>query len=280
VQDVAELPGGKLLVALGEAGARLLARDGRTLAHFAEPASALSVSRHGDRAILLARRGAVTRLTRVDLLRRRAAVWCHVRIDAFAARNDGASWFVAEGSSVYAIELQRDAWRHSWKVDEPGTHVEALHCEDQQLEVCWRRSAAAAAPPAGPARERWLYDLPKLVLRHREDVDGPPGGLLVRAGSGPSPVALDRTGLWQAAVRGPDDDVAETSNPAPRGAATFVDVSDRAEAKVRLSVELGGPPTSLGFRFVGSSFWVFDSYGRAVQVDTFRGAELRRLTLR
>ena len=39
VSDAAYLPGGRCVVALGEAGVRLLSRDGRTVAHFDQPAT-------------------------------------------------------------------------------------------------------------------------------------------------------------------------------------------------------------------------------------------------
>src|SRR5262249_24579881 len=44
VLDAAVLPGGKLLLALGELGARMIGRDGRTVAQIDQPAARLIVS--------------------------------------------------------------------------------------------------------------------------------------------------------------------------------------------------------------------------------------------
>lgn len=57
VADAAFLHNGRTLVALGEAGAAMLTRDGRTIAQFDVPAHKLVVSDNGARAIALGRRG-------------------------------------------------------------------------------------------------------------------------------------------------------------------------------------------------------------------------------
>src|SRR5581483_11981824 len=65
VNDISLLPSGRLVAAFGEAGVKLLARDGRTITHFDQPAHRLVISDHGDRAIVMARRGEVWRLARL-----------------------------------------------------------------------------------------------------------------------------------------------------------------------------------------------------------------------
>ena len=64
--DAAFLPNGRCLVALGEAGVRLLTRDGRTVTHFDQPAHRLVVADNGQRAIVIAPRGEAMRLARLD----------------------------------------------------------------------------------------------------------------------------------------------------------------------------------------------------------------------
>ncbi|HEU4407213.1 MAG TPA: bpX6 domain-containing protein [Polyangiaceae bacterium] len=95
VYDAAPLPGGRLLVALGEAGALLLGRTGKRLATFPRPAHRLVVSDEGDRAIALAPRGGAKRLSRLNLLDRRSDDWCDARVERWAETFDGERWVVA-----------------------------------------------------------------------------------------------------------------------------------------------------------------------------------------
>ena len=64
IYDAAFLPGGRSLVALGEAGLRLLNREGRTITHFEIPAHRLVVSDNGGRALALAPRGETWRIAK------------------------------------------------------------------------------------------------------------------------------------------------------------------------------------------------------------------------
>lgn len=154
VLDAALLPDGKLLLALGEAGACVVTREGRVTARFGEPAHQLVLSDHGDRAIAIAPRGHARRLAKVDLLARRARPWCDVPFDAHAATYDGRTWFVGHGDTVFAIEADASGWEHSWKVDHPGNDVRALARSSSSL-TAWFRG------------ELWTYELPSLTLRTR-----------------------------------------------------------------------------------------------------------------
>ena len=75
---------------MGEAGLKLITRDGRTIAHCDEPADRLVASENASKIIIMARRGAVWSLSRVDVLSRKAAPWCHAEISRFATSFDGA----------------------------------------------------------------------------------------------------------------------------------------------------------------------------------------------
>lgn len=155
VHDVAHLPDGRMLVALGELGVRMLARDGRTIASFEQPAQRLVISDHGDRAIALSRRGEVFRLSRLDLSARRASFYCEARFDRFAPDFDGATWFVAEGDTVLAIDMLAERLKALWQVTRVGSPPLCLSRNDRNL--CF----------AGKDGTRWIYELPSLTLRHR-----------------------------------------------------------------------------------------------------------------
>jgi len=120
VLDAALLPSGRMLVALGEAGVRILSPDGKTLVHFAQPAHRLVLSDHGDRALALAPRGEAWRIARIDIAGRRARPWCDARLDHFASSFDGATWFIAAGNAVHAIDVLDEGWQSLWDVAEPG----------------------------------------------------------------------------------------------------------------------------------------------------------------
>ncbi|MBW8876060.1 MAG: hypothetical protein JF614_13925 [Acidobacteria bacterium] len=160
--DAAFLPNGLTVVALGEAGVRLLSRDGRAVAEFDPPAHRLAVSDHGDRALALARRGEVWRVTKIDFVSRTAEDWCDARLESFAPDFDGGLWFVAEPNGLSAIETTAGGFDGVWATPLPGPALaiarSATHCSllvaSHELEV-------------------WTYELPSLTLRHRETV--PPG---------------------------------------------------------------------------------------------------------
>ena len=123
VHDALLLPNGRMLVALGEIGARLLTRDGRTVTHFDQPAEKLVISDNGDRAIALARRGEVWRLSRLDLIEWRCEDWCDAQIDAFAPNYDGSLWFLGAKGDFYAIDANSKSFEALWRVPDAGNKV-------------------------------------------------------------------------------------------------------------------------------------------------------------
>ncbi len=151
IQDVALVPGGRVLLALGELGARLVARDGHTIAHLDQPATQLVVSDHGTHALALARRGAVHRIARLDLGQRRAAHWCDVELDACARSYDGDQWWTARGDQVALIDATARGWSALWAVD--------LAQRVGQI----RRDGAVTA--IATAEEGWFYE--GVTLRRR-----------------------------------------------------------------------------------------------------------------
>jgi hypothetical protein len=182
VLDAAFLSDGRLLVALGEVGARMLARDGRTIAHFDQPAHHLVVADSGDRAIALAPRGSVYRLSRLDLMGRRAEDWCEAELKAWAPDYDGSLWFVAAGRDFTAVDALERRFSSLWRTpDVPGTITRIartsgfcsflLHSQGDTDE--WGRPAKA-----WERWNRWIFGLPSLALRDRTEVSVPQGALL------------------------------------------------------------------------------------------------------
>jgi hypothetical protein len=169
VHDASLLPNGRMLVALGEVGARLLTRDGRTVAHFDQPAEKLVISDNGDRAIALARRGEVWRLSRLDLIDRRGEDWCDAHIDAFAPNYDGSLWFLGAKGDFYAIDTHAKSFDALWRVPDAG---------DRVMNVARSAASCSFVTRTGAAVEQWVYQLPLLTLRRRVSSHSPPGDIL------------------------------------------------------------------------------------------------------
>jgi hypothetical protein len=157
------------LVALGEAGVKLLTRDGRTVAHFDQPATRLVMSDHGDRALALAPRGEVWRLARLDLLARRSEDWCEARIDAFAPDYDGTLWFLGAQGDFYAIDATAKNFDALWRVPEAGRAV---------VGVARSSSTCRFLTVNSEGLEKWVYKLPLLTLRNRTTMSILPGKVI------------------------------------------------------------------------------------------------------
>ncbi|PTL83240.1 bpX6 domain-containing protein [Vitiosangium sp. GDMCC 1.1324] len=287
IYDVLPLSGGRMLVALGEAGARLVTRDGRCVAHFDVPAFSLVLSVHEDRALALAPRGTLKRLSRLDLTRRRAEPWCDTRADAFASMYDGSLWFLAVDDAVMAVDVLTAEPRALWRVPQVGGQVLALAMGPTEL------SFATLTPEA--EIERWSYTLPDLTLRARQMVSGgkvealwhlslrmdgdltvlapdgvrwvgPYGGRLVPLPALPEMAlaGLVLGGEWMAALE---------HTPVGVG----VRLMERMRGRVRAQFLFEGEhPVSV--RFPNGELLFFDTAGRLVRVDLTRG-EVWRVVL-
>jgi hypothetical protein len=168
VHDAVLLPNGRMLVALGEVGVRLLTRDGRTVTHFDQPAEKLVIADNGARAIALARRGEVWRLSRLDLIEWRSEDWCDAHIDAFAPNYDGSLWFLGAKGDFYAIDAHAKSFEALWRVPEAGAKV---------LRVA-RSEGLCSFLTELLEIEQWIYRLPLLSLRERNYLPVQPGNII------------------------------------------------------------------------------------------------------
>lgn len=167
--DAAFLPNGLTVVALGEAGVRLISRAGRPVAELDQPAHHLVVSDLGDRAIALARRGTAWRLARIDLASRRAEAWCDARFEAFAPDYDGALWLVVSPDGLVAVDATSRRFDGPWGVPLAGQTVMALARSAT-------RCSLVSSGSGGGEPEAWTYEVPALQLRNRQEVPLVPRG--------------------------------------------------------------------------------------------------------
>lgn len=158
--DAAFLPNGLTLVALGEAGVRLISRSGRTVAEVDQPAHRLVIADSGSRAIALAPRGDAWRLARLDLTSRKGELWCDARFDAAASHYDGALWFVAAADGLVAIDVAGRGFDGPWGVPDLGRRVSAIVRSPQRCSLL----------TTGADPEVWTYEIPSLFLRSRAEL--------------------------------------------------------------------------------------------------------------
>ncbi len=309
VMDAAALPDGRMLVAAGELGVFLLSRDGKVMTRFAEPAHAVVISDQGDRAILLARRGEMFRVSRLDLVTRRLQPWCDARFTRFAADFDGSVWFVARGDTIYAVDATATRWTHLWKVDERGAIVHAI-----ARDARWLSTLIAGQGQC----EVWTYELPSITLRRRQPVDWDkdgrpidgmaavvPAGRLVGWQNEPPAgqddedpavrvIVTDTEGHWKSLpVTAPEapKNIAVSNGwmalpvnelpimHAPSRQWRVIHLLDAGNRAVRMRIAIHGAGPA-GVRIQGDRMIVFDGSGRVIAISLSSGAVLRehRLT--
>ncbi|MFN7147717.1 MAG: hypothetical protein ACK4YP_28365, partial [Myxococcota bacterium] len=156
VHDLAVLPRGRVLLALGEAGCRVVDRAGRVLAVLDEPADGLVLHDSGRRAIAVARRGDTLRTARLDLEAGTATRWIDLPAGAFARTYDGSLWFLSQGDALVAVDPLAERPTTLWRVDTGGTVVTVTRAVDGLYAVV-----------GGPVRQVWRYALPQIRLTER-----------------------------------------------------------------------------------------------------------------
>jgi hypothetical protein len=310
VYDAVALAEGRMLVALGEAGARLITADGRCVAHFDVPAFSLVRSVNHDRALALAPRGRLRRVSRLDLGRRTAKAWCDARVDAWAPRYDGDLWFVAVEDTVMAVDALTEDFRALWRVSDVGGQVRAVAVGSNELSF-------VTVQPDGNV-ERWFYGLPGPTLRARnllacEEGTPPPYTLSLRPEG-------ELVTLTHAVVANPDTEDRlvlfskarwlgiPSSAGQPPAIPTrplqwvphfilggpwmarvsmlqnvdkswcLVDLLERTPGETRALFSFDGPHF-VSVRFLGSELVLFDKAGRLARVDLHRGS-VRRVVMR
>jgi hypothetical protein len=158
ISDACLLPDGKVAVALGAAGVKILTRQGKPIVHFDQPTQKFIVSDFGTKAICLAQRGEVWRLAKIDFVERKAAYWCDAQFKTYAPTFDGNLWFVAEKDEIYAIDTNAKTFEAVWRVTE---------MDGQIYEISRTKNKLMLLTMGDKGAEKWWYDLPQFILRSR-----------------------------------------------------------------------------------------------------------------
>ena len=252
IYDAVALSSQRVLLALGEAGVRLVRGDGTCVAHFDVPAFWLAPSVHEDRVLALAPRGELKRISRIELGPRRAAHWCDAKVDAFAPSHDGNLWFVSEADTVMAVDaLASDGLRALWRVSQVDGRVMALDADAEALRfVTW-----------GSDPQLWTYALP--------------GGPTLRSRA--KRRAGDGFPLWALNETTGKVERMESLVHAPPWTLTHLKVGGHYEVGLISKGELSRAlfifegEARVQHRFSGGDLLLFDTSGRLLRVDLTEG---------
>ena len=126
VLDAVPLDPGRYLVALGEAGALMVDRFGRTLGRFAVPAQRLVIADSRQVALALARRDTLWRISRLDLANRKVTDLGMLDCTHFAETFDGIGWAVALEDRFCVLDTETSLRQVMWQVSDLGGSIVAL----------------------------------------------------------------------------------------------------------------------------------------------------------
>jgi hypothetical protein len=284
VFDAVMLEDGVVAVALGESGCVLLHRDGRTIARLSQPAYRFVLSDLRDRALALAPRNESWRVSRIDFVKRHAAYWRDVRLDAFVDSYDGATWFAAVDGALYAIDTTAERLTSIWYNPDVGPVAHMV------------RTPTAVALLNGEG-ELWQYEIPSYLLRQRERVviaDGEPavraalpdGGFVEAQTADEGKRTLLRIGRAKAErIIGIFDGTLAAlvthqrwiAAAVRRDGNSHVALLEPTTGRVRVGVLLGASVARV--RIQAEHFLAFDDAGRIVVVDLDQGVVIRDLRI-
>ncbi len=169
IHDCVLLPRGRMALALGEIGVRVVRPNGETTAYLDAPAHRLVRSEHDDRLLALARRGDTWKVSRCDLVNRRVETWCEADLDAFAETFDGEQWIVATHGDLAVVDVLQHSFRALRRVpDIPGRVSEISRGPDLTCSMLVVHSGMGDT-----TAELWRFDTPSWILRARTQVDLP-----------------------------------------------------------------------------------------------------------
>lgn len=165
--DAVALPGGQVLLALGEAGTRLVDGGGRTRVHWDVPAHRIVPADHCGTALLVAERGNVCEIARLDLVTRVVRRWASLRERVAADSYDGAHLVVhALDGGLAVVDTTAATPRVVWReLGRDGSEVVAFA---RMPESC---AALVRGPSAGEFAV-WRWSMPGWTLRSRPALEG------------------------------------------------------------------------------------------------------------
>lgn len=159
IHDARRLPCGHYLLALGESGVLRITAQGRHVVHFPLPAHHLVLSHNGERALALARRGDVVRISRIDVAANKVTDWISHPFDTWAGQYDGVTWNAVIDNRIVAIDTTQERLAVVWQVADLNGKIVDFHDDgtSQTILIGTRDDI-----------EQWRYTLPERRLSQRD----------------------------------------------------------------------------------------------------------------
>lgn len=161
ILDAVPLDDSRYLLALGEAGALVIDAVGKTLFHFPVPAQAVVLAHSRQMALVLARRGDVWRISKLDMVNRTATDLGVQMLDVFAKSFDGSAWTIGRGNQLWVVDVDR-GFETLWHVSDLPGRIVSMH-DNAHGEFLW-----LVDPEQGS--QLWHYRLPDRRLLSREPI--------------------------------------------------------------------------------------------------------------
>lgn len=158
--DAIRLADGRLLVAAGVAGMRLISRQGREIQNLPWVCHGWVPCERGQVVIGLGQCDEVFQLTRYGFESGRCQPWCAVGLDAFSPRHDGFLWPVIQQRQLFLIDVRASGWSAPQKL--PFQDCLAVESRQAQLRLTRREQG-----------QLWesVYHYPELRYKLRQQVD-------------------------------------------------------------------------------------------------------------
>lgn len=292
VFDAMPLAHGRYLLALGEAGVAVAERNGRLVQRYAVPATSLALSHSGQIALAVTRRETVSRVSRIDLVRRSSSDLGSLPLQWHAPRFDGVAWSVVADDRILVLDTGKSLQDALWSVgDLPGRIRAVRYLPSAELYLIAGSQGAT----------RWAYSLPsrRLLSREHAHVDGGLDALLMPDG----PVLQPRVGKigdgtlhieYQTAkgARGVSLPLDDTPTPDripepiwhPVQNNLLLGTYNRTRARLGLyrtadaqpvaQIAWHGSDSALRFHDHGDDLLIFDQHGRVLHIDITRGTSV------
>ncbi len=166
--DAVRLRNGRMLLALGDAGVRLIGRDGAVIRHFNQPAGALIPADDDSVVITAARRGDAVRLGRICPAVGTQEHWCEAQLSSWADSFDGLIWIAATKEGVQVIDASAPRFRSLWNWASPNHRANAIA---RTVDSCsFLMAPIRDADGHSGGWEAWGVQLRTLTLRTRAPI--------------------------------------------------------------------------------------------------------------
>lgn len=186
--DVVPLGGGRILVALGERGVKLLTAGGKTAARWPTPCHHLVAADHGNTVILLTERTPVLEAHVLDLATQKLRHYGTLQSSLWAKSFDGTSWAVVDQRGIVFFDMLADRPTITWRELEPGWSCYAIQRSEGQLAAVVTAPASAMYPDVRTMLWRW--NLPDMRLQQRHRFEPPERAVAIH-------LVADAASVWE-----------------------------------------------------------------------------------